>query len=131
MDIVNNLRNKETIKKDLNDAFILISSMFKDRYLNKLHMDINLKREEIKKNPTKEIQLIQSIKPFCAKHHHDIIDTAVDKMYLVQTLKNISKDITTLNTNDIYEIDEACTQENRNILFGIAIIAVLVLQFRG
>ncbi|MCL1936408.1 MAG: hypothetical protein FWF57_08580 [Defluviitaleaceae bacterium] len=131
MGIVDDLQNKELIKKDINEALQIVYTMFQERYINKLQKDIKAKTDEIKKNPPKEIKLIQSIKPFIDYEIHEKLDKTLDTFHIFQTIKNIQKEINSIKDidNSVYEIDSECMRDSKkNTFIIILLIAFFVLK---
>lgn len=126
IEIANNLRNKEVIKSDLKEALTLVTSLFQDKYLTKLQQDLKQRTDETKKNPTKEIKLMQSIKPFLHIDQHTNLEKMIDALFIVQTLQNVNKDVNTLHNDGVYEIDSTCMSRNKSKIWG-TLIAVMFL----
>ena len=128
MEIASKLGDKDAVRQDLNDAIMAVSAMFHERYIDKLQKDIHNKQEETRKNPNKEIKLIQSIKPFCPSQHHPTLDKVIDTMQMVQTLSTINNDMAVLHKDGVYEIDKNCMSQNK--LPMIAVLAAFVFLSR-
>lgn len=141
-EIAQMMQNKNIIKNDLNEAFSIISAMFQDRYINKLHTAIEAKHSECKKKPSREVNLLNSLKPFFKKEQHDSINKTINTLYMIQTLQHLKED-TYVNTfsrsNDtdssvhedgIYDIDDNCAFNQGNCNNSLLNI-VLLLAITG
>jgi|GEM_PF-955342 len=88
-EITQMIQNKKVIQNDLNEAFSVISTMFQDRYINKLRSAIEEKQLEHQNNPSREIILLNSLKPFFSKSQHKSLDNAISALHMLQTLQTI------------------------------------------
>lgn len=139
-EIAQMIQNKNVIRNDINEAFSLITTMFQDRYINKLRNAVESIQIEIKNNPTKEVNLLYSLKPFFDKEQHEPIDKAIDALCMIQTVKSLrgeaNKNIINKNNNldpsihddGIYDIDDNCIFSidtcNNGILNVMLLLAV-------
>ena len=89
---LNKIINKEdTLQKDMIEATNLIKSMFQKKYIKKLSEELEICKQDHKKRPTKEIQLLQAIKPFINQNYHQQIDSITDTLINFTTLIDIQK----------------------------------------
>ncbi len=150
-EIAEKIQDKNIMQNDFKEAMFLVSNMFREKYVDKLQNELVTNVNNIKANPTKEINLLRAIKPFVnednKKNLEDIIDmmtniSAVNFMMPKTTPKknNIIK-INNINIKDssvkedgVYDIDESCLfgvknkGDNNNILniiLGIFLIQLL------
>ncbi len=84
--------SKDAFQNDIMEATSLISSMFRQKYIEKLERELKKQKQTHRKNPTKEIQLIQAVKPFINKERHKEIDNITDILINMTTLMDIQKD---------------------------------------
>lgn len=84
--------SKDTLQNDIVEATTLISSMFRQKYIAKLERELKKQKQTHQKNPTKEIQLIQAVKPFINQERHKEIDNITDTLINITTLMDIQKD---------------------------------------
>lgn len=136
------IKNGNSLQSDLMEAAELIKKMFKQKYIAKLENELKIQKQNHQKNPTKEIQLIQAVKPFINQNRHKEIDSITDTLINITTLMDIQKDfiknnekekenpaqIKAMNTilteesdpsikkDGIYDIDETCllTKQSSN-----------------
>lgn len=137
-EIAQMMQNKNVIKNDLNEAFSIITTMFQDRYINKLNTAIEIKHLECKKKPSREITLLNSLKPFFKIEQHENINKTINTLYMIQTLQHLKKDTninTTNNTNfedssihedGVYDIDDNCIFNQGNSTNSLLNIALLL-----
>lgn len=86
------INNSGALKKDLSEASNLITSMFQKKYISKLKDELRIQKLNHQKNPTKEIQLIQAVKPFISQSRHKDVDAITDTLINMTTLMDIQKD---------------------------------------
>jgi len=111
------MNNGNSLKNDLTEASNLITSMFQKKYISKLTNELKIQKQEHQKNPTKEIQLIQAVKPFIDKSRHNEIDMITDTLINLITLMDIQKDFDEINKENISsEIKEKQVLAMNNIL---------------
>ena len=124
-----------------------IINIFKENYINKMRSLIEDNRIQAKENPTKEIVLLQAIKPFINSQSHTIIDEITEAMNTIRILENFNQKISNLHSNrsenkkeqiivdkdGVYEIDELCLNSiNRESNSGqILIILLIILLFKS
>lgn len=118
------IQNKKAIQSDLNEAFSLISTMFQDRYVNKLRSAVEESQLEHKNNPTKEVHLLHSLKAFFPQEKHEPIDKAISTLCMLQTLQTFKDSYhaldmqnnadTSIHEDGIYDIDGDCVLTKNN-----------------
>jgi len=143
------MQNKHTIKEDLNDAIGLINAMFHDRYFSKINREMEAKRQYCEKNPSNEVKLLRSIKPFMGENHHNTIDKTIAALTMIQTFQKMGLNMPVPNSeisiqstprrnrmrpdpsvhqDGVYDIDAKCTPKNRSIsqpLIGVTLLLAL------
>lgn len=135
-EIAQMMQNKKVIRNDINEAFSLIATMFQDRYINKIRNAVEEKQIEIKNNPSKEINLLYSLKPFFNKEQQEPIDKTIDTICMIQTLQKLTgqANIKTVNTkidssiheDGIYDIDDNCIFNTDNSSNGLLNVMLLL-----
>ena len=96
VDLVRSLSDKNTLEKDMTDALLLVSSLFHDRYIKSLKKEIEDRCHECHRNPSREMNLVKSIKPFLREERHIMhIDRAIDIVNKFDAAKSIHRDVTT------------------------------------
>ncbi len=89
---LNKVMNKsDTLQNDFTEAMTLVKNMFQRKYISKLSDELEKQKIEHKKNPSKEIQLIQAVKPFINQSRHKEIDSITDTLINISTLLDIQK----------------------------------------
>ncbi|WP_058486247.1 hypothetical protein [Defluviitalea phaphyphila] len=156
--LVNNMENLLGINIDLNEdikeMINTIKDIFKKKYIDKITNFIENGKNQIKENPSKEISLLQAIKPFIDTNNHSQIDNIIEAMNMMRTVQSFNEKIKNIQIqkneeqkNDylneknkevlikedgIYEIDEACMREKQQSFFlgnekGIIFIILILL----
>jgi len=112
------IKNGNSLQSDLTEAAELIKSMFKQKYISKLENELKIQKQIHQKNPTKEIQLIQAVKPFIDQKRHKEIDSITDTLINITTLMDIQKDFTKNNEkqeenkHQVKAMDTVLTERN-------------------
>ncbi|MCI8804347.1 MAG: hypothetical protein HFE59_00350 [Clostridiales bacterium] len=112
------INNGNSLRGDLSEAAELIKTMFKQKYISKLENELKIQKQIHQKNPTKEIQLIQAVKPFINSERHKEIDSITDTLINITTLMDIQKDFIKNNEKEkdeeprIKAMDTILTEKN-------------------
>lgn len=154
-EITRQIQDKDNIQNDINQAFNLVTDMFKKKYINKIDEELKLRIDKIDKNPPKEIVLLNAIKLFLDKSNHQDIDNTINvakNFFAIASLKeNLNKNkeslikdipnnmilassVQSLNIDDsvkddgVYDIDESCIFGiNNKTLFNNNILIILII----
>lgn len=86
------INNSSSLQNDIAEISNLIKTMFQKKYISKLSEELKIQKQNHQKNPTKEIQLIQAVKPFINQEKHSDIDKITDTLINITTLMDIQKD---------------------------------------
>jgi len=99
------LQDKNIIKNDLEQAFSLVKDMFYKKYLDKIQIEIKNKREKLKINRPKEVELLYALKPFISKEKNYIIDNAAEYIIILNIIKSLQSELNQdiLDKNNIYK----------------------------
>jgi len=133
LEIIQGLNDRSNLEKDLEEAISLISGHFRDKYLERLNYAFNKCRKSSALNPSKELQLMNALRPFIPQERHDKIDNITEMLTLISTFENIRNEAKEINTppsyvedsepdpaiheDGIYEVDERCLfKKNRSIV---------------
>ncbi len=121
------MENKNIIQNDLNEAVNTVKSIFHDKYIQKFQMALEEQKDIAKSQSSKEIELLNALKPFMNEKFHANIDKLTDIILSINTVSCINKEIkkystpiisstmssnTTIHEDGIYEIDESCKRNN-------------------
>lgn len=87
------LQDKNIIKNDLDQAFNLIKDMFYKKYLEKIQLEIKAKRDQLKVNRPKEVELLYALKPFMPKEKNHIIDNAAEYIIILKTMQGLQSEL--------------------------------------
>ncbi|NLM13560.1 MAG: hypothetical protein GX209_07430 [Epulopiscium sp.] len=137
-------------QQDLDEIAEMIRNKFKEKYINKIESLIEGNRIQAQENPTKEIALLQAIKPFIHPDIHLQIDKFIDVMNTFRTFQSINQQMKSIQLQSsknnehkeekqliqedgVYEIDENCMNrknvgigmENGDLLIFIFLILLL------
>jgi len=125
-EIARKLSDKDNLEKDMEEAFGLVAQHFKNKYLERLNTAFNKCRENSANNPSKELRLVQAIKPFLPEERHEKIDEMAQMLTVLSTFENIRKEAVqvessaveaqikspkidpAIHEDGIYEVDELC-----------------------
>jgi len=87
------INNSESFQNDITEISNLIKTMFQKKYISKLSEELKIQKQNHQKNPTKEIQLIQAVKPFINQEKQNDIDKITDTLINITTLMDIQKGV--------------------------------------
>ncbi|NLK97567.1 hypothetical protein [Defluviitalea saccharophila] len=135
------------LQQDLNEIMEIIRNKFKEKYINRIESLIQGNRMQAQENPTREIALLQAVKPFLNPNIHLQIDQLIDAMNTFRTFQNISQQVKSvqlqssgseeerplIQDDGVYEIDENCMNsksvgigmENGELFIFILLILLL------
>ncbi len=129
-EISQQIQDKQIVEKDIKEAFGLVTNLFKTKYIDKLNKELKDATNNIKNNPTKEIVLLNAIKPFMLEQNHKNIDNVINLITNMSALNNImpknikqenSQNVIKINSLDpsikedgVYDIDESCLSHTNN-----------------
>lgn len=126
--------DKNLIQNDLNEALNTVKDIFYKKYIQKFQIALDEHKELATKESSKEIQLLNALKPFVADNSNKSIDKIISTMCTINTAQSIDREIkkcstalapkensvsaaststtcntsTTIHEDGIYEIDESC-----------------------
>jgi len=132
-EITQQLSSKKTVQSDINEAIGLVTNYFKNKYIDKIEAVVNENYNKIQKNPTKEIQLLNAIKPFLKETQHEQFNKFISSFTAVTAIQNIRSDIKnhdvvsiqsvnlqektkkdpSIKSDGIYDIDESCIKRKK------------------
>ena len=102
------MNDRANIESDMADAFGLVTGLFHDKYVKRLNDAFEKCRENCAKNPSKEVRLIQALKPFTPEENQGSLENAAQVLMLMETLSNIR------NEANIFHAGEAKAQAKKN-----------------
>ncbi|WP_317367606.1 hypothetical protein [uncultured Tyzzerella sp.] len=146
-EIAQKMQDKQVIENDIKEAFGLITNLFKTKYIDKINLELKNNIDNLKKNPSKEIALLNAIKPFILEENHKNIDNAINIVTNVSALsymipKNIQNNVVKVNTLDVdpsvkedgvYDIDENCLfsiNNSFNMSNNVVFLVIILLLFK-
>jgi len=105
---------------------MLLSSHFRKKYVEKLETAFKKCQKDSAKNPSKEVKLLNALRPFMPSESRDSIDNITEMLTLLSTFENISKEAgetlpkissdSVIRQDGIYEVDENCLSKQRTEL---------------
>jgi len=121
-EIVQSFSDRDNLQSDLDEALKLVSRHFRNKYVGKLDNVLNISRKNFKQNPTREMQLINALKPFLPRERHERLDSITEMLTLFSTFESIRKEVSStslaqsevaeadsaIHEDGIYEVDEEC-----------------------
>lgn len=90
--------NKEYIRKDIDEMTQLLKNMLKEKYISKMNDFVMKHKERTIKNPTKEVVLMEAIKPFLQKEDRLNLDRMIEMMNLINTARSIQMEVQRFRT---------------------------------
>jgi len=116
------MNDRENLQSDMDEALMLISKHFREKYIERLGTAFNRSRKNSAQNPTKEMQLMNALRPFLPTDQHEKIDSITEMLTLLSTFDNIRKEANmsaspaveaiendrAVREDGIYEVDEHC-----------------------
>lgn len=125
------LQDKNNIQNDMQQAMELVRDMFYKKYLQKIEKEVEIRREKIKANRPKEVELLYAVKPFLAQDKSDVIDKMADSIMMMQTLNTLQSEMNrdykkeSVHSDGIYDVDENCmASKNNNFVNAMLIFAM-------
>ncbi len=123
-EVAHMMTSEEHITKDFEDILSGLKDMVYNKYIGTLESAIQAQHERTKNNATKEVQLLEAMKPFVDSNQHSTVDQLIKTMQAMNTIQALrndlqrywnssSKSIDHLYRQDgVYEIDEECMKRN-------------------
>jgi hypothetical protein len=124
-----NLNNPDKTKNDMNEAMMAAMGLLKERYVDKVTATVNGYMEEMRENPSREVSLLYSLKPFMPEKQRENIDKAADMFMLFDAMRRLQAETSgqTLSTSvtasaddghiihedGVYEIDRMCVSDRK------------------
>lgn len=125
------LQDKNNIQNDMQQAMELVRDMFYKKYLQKIEKEVEIRREKIKANRSKEVELLYAVKPFLAQDKSAVIDKMADSIMMMQTLNTLQSEMNrdyrkeSVHSDGIYDVDENCmASKNNNFVNAMLIFAM-------
>lgn len=149
-EISRKMNDKNVLESDLKEIGAAVREILHQKYIYKMQKELLKQKKEIQRNPTKEINLIKSLKPFMSENNQTGIDKMVEMITNVNVLKNIENDIISkqkysaqctnisndesVKSDGIYDIDKECTVSKESSGFSakndqFPIIFLIMLLF--
>lgn len=94
--IATQIKDKDNLKNDFKEVIGLASDLFKKKYIYTLQEEVDNHIKIAQKNPTKEITLLQSIKPFVEKDFHENIDKCINTLTNLNVFNSLKSKIISL-----------------------------------
>lgn len=154
-DVVKKMNDRNIAKNDMNEATMLISNFFREKYIQQIEDEFNSKKEYLINKPPKEVMLMNCLKEFLPSAKHNDLDNMIsivnnfsainslmgenknniknsinkNPKYSVNNVNNLDKSI---HKDGVYDFDENChSTKNVNLnfdIFQIIIIALLLFN---
>lgn len=129
------LQDKNAIQNDMEEAISLVRDMFYKKYLKKIQEEIENRREKIKTNRPKEIELLYALKPFMPQEKNFMIDKIAESMMMVKTLTGMQSEIKNKNhegesihSDGIYDVDTNCLAAKNNSFINTMMIIAMCMM---
>ncbi|WP_058486249.1 hypothetical protein [Defluviitalea phaphyphila] len=102
-EITDIITDKNYIRNDIVEITNIIKNILNDKYILKINELISQHKAKTINNPTKEIMLMQAVKPFMNKKAQINIDKMIELMNIMGTAKSIQKDLQQVIVQKNYE----------------------------
>lgn len=157
-EITKMMNDKPAIQNDMNEAMMLVKKMFEEKYISKINNIVKDHHEKTRKNPSREINLLQAFKAFTPENEQTKIEKLIDSLYMLETLSSINSEYKasppvvrssesneqqpvsasavnedcSIHSDGIYEIDNQCitTKENRGFSF-LPVFLLMSMRMQG
>ncbi|MDR2939545.1 MAG: hypothetical protein LBV08_04400 [Clostridiales bacterium] len=95
--------NTDSLKNDLNDSFGLVVKDLRRKYLSKINKAITTQKAQSAGNMSREIKLLNAIKPFAQPEMTNQLDNIIELMTNIHTVKSIHSQMINVKaaSNDI------------------------------
>jgi hypothetical protein len=86
------MNDKPAIQNDMNEAARLVQKMFEEKYILKINSIINSRMEEVRKKPSREINLLQSFKAFMPELEQKKMEKIIDTLFIMEMMSGIKNE---------------------------------------
>jgi len=136
--------NNNVIKGDMQEAAGIIRTMLAEKYvlpLNRIIEQEGIKRRE---NPSKEVRLLQAIRPFMPYSRQEQLSKSIDMLYNIETAKSLSTNISSksqkplkiaeidnsVHPDGVYDIDKNCMDQMQSPSISPIFLILALLNSR-
>ena len=130
-EIASLMNDRANIENDMASAMEMVAGLFHDKYVKRLNDAFVKCREGCAKNPSKEVQLLQALKPFMPENNHKNLDSAAQLLILMETLNNIKSEANIISAGEVKAQEKAKAKENKTENSGRVISAANVDNSAG
>jgi hypothetical protein len=125
-----------SIKKDMSRAADVVRDMLEEKYVERIKDAVRYHKTKSRKNPSKEVTLIQALKNFMPPDQHERADKLIEAMTFADTLKSIGVRIgsadycgndvksASVHEDGVYDIDDACARA-KNVGGALGLILLI------
>lgn len=113
-EITSKIANKEYVRNDMIEITNIVRKILNEKYISKMNELFSQHQEMVINNPTKEVMLMQAIKPFMKKEAQLNIDKMIQIINIMNTAKNLQQELVKAraqNSNEISEYNALETKE--------------------
>ena len=113
MEITQKLSDPTQTRNDMRDAMGLVANMLRERYITRMKDTFVKFQEHSRSEPSKEVTLLRSLKPFMPADSHENIEKMAEMLILADAFGNMGKmrDAgTVIHEDGVYEIDQKCME---------------------
>ena len=114
-------------------------AMSKNQSMNELSRMMSafqFRHEQIKRNPSREIALIQAMKPFIDGRNHGRIDDMIEMMTVADMFKRVQgenwEDTDSIHEDGVYDMDKSCLyarERQKNPMEQMLMALILLKSF--
>lgn len=102
-EITNMITNKDHVRNDMIEITNVVKDFLNEKYILKMNELISKHQEKVNSNPTKEVILMQAIKPFMQREAQLNIDRLIQMMNTLNAVRSIQQEFQQVrlqNTNE-------------------------------
>lgn len=89
-EVIEMFSNQETLQRDMQEAFALMQEHLHNKYMKKMAGAVVGFQKQAHSNPSPQVRLLQSCKPFVSAGSHESIDSFIDMMQSVSMMQELS-----------------------------------------
>ncbi|MBS4959549.1 MAG: hypothetical protein KHZ62_01840 [Clostridiales bacterium] len=96
------IENRKLLETDISDLRNMLREKIQKNYIDKLHHAVNIQKESVENNPSREVVLLNALKQY---HPHQDIDALIRTLNLLRTAQKIREEFHPANSIQSSEND--------------------------
>ena len=94
------ISKREGLEQDFFNSIENFRENLQKKYINKIHIAADKKKEAINSLPSKEVALMRAIRPFTNEKNKRQMDRAIDVFMMMNAIKTIQSDVFEITSNE-------------------------------